>query len=232
MKRIFSFCIALLGAAATSAAAAYGIDGNNVTISLGSKGMVRLQVINANIIRVEATPEGRLPQKQSLIIVPQQEYKKFKVEEDGNAVIVSTDSIAAKVSKSDGQVVFVDHKGRIILSETKGGRTFTKYRVPDREIGRNNPDDNPATLLTEEQRTKMVVAAKVRQPRIGNLPRLRTASGGGIQLQRQERGAVSIQHESERAFRDEQPRICPALGQLFLGTLGKPVAIYATLSGI
>jgi len=154
MKRIFSFCIALLGAAATSAAAAYGIDGNNVTISLGSKGTVRLQVINSNIIRVEATPEGRLPQKQSLIIVPQQEYKKFKVEENGNAVIVSTDSIAAKVSKSDGQVVFVDHKGRIILSETKGGRTFTKYRVPDREIGRNNPDDNPATLLTEEQRTK------------------------------------------------------------------------------
>jgi alpha-D-xyloside xylohydrolase len=54
----------------------YTVSGQYVTIPVkkvkeGGAQVVRLQVVNDNIIRVQATPENKLPEKQSLIIVKQ-----------------------------------------------------------------------------------------------------------------------------------------------------------------
>ena len=59
--------LALLGAD-------YTVSGQYVTIPVkdvktGSPQMIRLQVVSDNIIRVQATSEAQLPEKQSLIVV-------------------------------------------------------------------------------------------------------------------------------------------------------------------
>ena len=54
----------------------YKVDGQFVTIPVekaktGGAKVVRLQVVNDNIIRVQATSKDQLPEKQSLMIVKQ-----------------------------------------------------------------------------------------------------------------------------------------------------------------
>lgn len=133
-------------------AADYTVSDNYVTIPLqspqnmGAKTM-RLQVINSRIVRVQASPETTFPTKQSLIILPQQAFTGFKVAQQGNDVVVTTADVKAMVDVRDGRVRFYDATGRQqYLAETAtGGKTFKRFRVPDREIGVDSH-------LTEAQR--------------------------------------------------------------------------------
>lgn len=124
-----------------SVAADYKQNGNSVTISVKnpsgqSARVVRLQVVNPNIIRVEATPEQDFPQKHSLMIVPQQPFSDFKVSETDGIVAVKTDRLTARVDVTDGRIVFLDKAGRTLLSEVRqGGKTFHRYTVPTENIG-------------------------------------------------------------------------------------------------
>lgn len=108
MNNLKSFLSALLLLMATAVNADdYTVNGGFVSINvknLVSNGpkVVRLQVINDNIIRVQATPEGALPQKESLIIVPQADFKNFTVKQDGNTVEVKTKNVKATVDAMTG----------------------------------------------------------------------------------------------------------------------------------
>ena len=117
--------------------------GNSVTITLdnpqknGAK-LVRLQVINDNIIRVQATSEGAFPQKPaSLMIVPQEGNKKspFTIGDAPDEVVVKTKNVKAVVNKKTGQVTFFDGKGNQLLKEAKDGKQFWPFTVPEREYG-------------------------------------------------------------------------------------------------
>jgi alpha-D-xyloside xylohydrolase len=120
-------------------AADYTVAGQFITIPVqqpqadGAK-VVRLQVVTDNIIRVQATSETQLPEKQSLIIVKQTAKPKFEVT-DGQLVRVKAANIEARVDKRTGQVLFYDAAGKLIIGESKKGKTFKPFRVPDREIG-------------------------------------------------------------------------------------------------
>ena len=120
-------------------AADYNVEGQMVTIPVkqvkenGAK-IVRLQVVTDNIIRVRATSEDALPEKQSLIIVKQTAKPKFEVT-DGQMVRVKAANIEARVDKQTGQVLFYDAAGKLIIKEAEQGKTFKPFRVPDREIG-------------------------------------------------------------------------------------------------
>ena len=105
---------------------------------------VRLQVMNDNIIRVEATPEDAFPSKTSLIIVPQNAKPAFSVKDENGKVTVEAKKVKAVVDKKTGEVNFFDAKGKLMLKEAKGGKTFQPFRVPEREIG--------VGTLTEEQK--------------------------------------------------------------------------------
>jgi alpha-D-xyloside xylohydrolase len=60
----------------------------------------------------------------------------FKVTENGGNVIVATSDIKAFVDENTGRITFKDAKGKTILGESSvGGKTFTPYIVPEREIG-------------------------------------------------------------------------------------------------
>lgn len=122
-------------------AAGYVKKGNAVTVSVsspeaGGARMVRLQVIGDRIIRVEATPEDAFAEKHSLIIVPQKAKARFTVSEADGRVTVRTAGVSATVSTATGRIEFRDAAGRLLLGETRqGGKTFTPFTVPAREIG-------------------------------------------------------------------------------------------------
>ena len=105
----------------------------------GETRVVSLEVVNDRIIRVRATGAAdKLPAKpQSLIVVPQVNTKapQFEVQESDEAVYVKTAEMKAVVDKETGAVSFFDKDGKRLLGESKDGKRFWPYRVPDREIG-------------------------------------------------------------------------------------------------
>ena len=140
MIKLRTISLALLSVMATVMTATdYTVSGQYVTIPVkkvkeGGAQVVRLQVVNDNIIRVQATPEDRLSEKQSLIIVRQTQTPKFTVT-DGDEVCVKAAGVEARVDKNTGGVTFYDGNGKLLLKEAKNGKTFKPFRVPDREIG-------------------------------------------------------------------------------------------------
>ncbi len=98
--------------------------------------LVKLEVVNDDIIRVSATPEADFPDRESLVIVPEINRKSsFVVSETKNSVDLSTENIRASVSLTNGSITFFDLKNNILLQEViGGGKTFTPIEV-DRSTG-------------------------------------------------------------------------------------------------
>ena len=91
MKRIMIFVSALL-LSSTMMAAEVQTNGNNVTIRPdgGQAKVIKLEVMNDNIIRVRATSKDALPVKPaSLMIVPQSAPAKgYTITDEGGNVVV------------------------------------------------------------------------------------------------------------------------------------------------
>lgn len=142
--------VAWMGLALAACSQGVQTSGNSVTLKVdnpqdnGAR-LVRLEVIDDDIIRVQATAEKSFPKKhESLIVVPQQGTTDFDVVETDSTVTVSTKKVSAVVNRLTGRIEFLKD-GKVILAETKtDGKTFTPFRVPDREIGIGE--------LTEEER--------------------------------------------------------------------------------
>ena len=116
-------------------------NGNYLTVQLKQHqnygpSQIRLQVVGDRIIRVQATAEQSFRNKQSLIIVPQKGKANYKVEEQGDELIITTAAMRAVLNEATGQITFYDLKDQVLLKEVaQGGKTFKPFTVPDREIG-------------------------------------------------------------------------------------------------
>lgn len=132
---------ALILGAMGAQAADFVQNGNFLTVQLKQHqnygpSQIRLQVVNDRIIRVQATAEQSFRSKQSLIIVPQNSKAKYKVEEQGDDLIITTAAMRAVLNEATGQITFYDLKDQVLLKEVaQGGKTFKPFTVPDREIG-------------------------------------------------------------------------------------------------
>ena len=132
---------ALILGAMGAQAADFVQNGNFLTVQLKQHqnygpSQIRLQVVNDRIIRVQATAEQSFRNKQSLIIVPQKGKANYKVEEQGDELIITTAAMRAVLNEATGQITFYDLKGQVLLNEVaQGGKTFKPFTVPDREIG-------------------------------------------------------------------------------------------------
>ena len=151
MKRIFLLGSVLL-AAMTSLAADVQTSENQVTIRPdgGQAKVIRLEVMNDNIIRVRATSKETLPQKPaSLMIVPQTAPARgsYTVTDEGEKVVVKAKNVKAVVSKATGDITFFDSAGKQLLQETKEGKKFWDFTVPEREFGAKG-----GAVLTEEMK--------------------------------------------------------------------------------
>jgi alpha-D-xyloside xylohydrolase len=132
-------------AATAMLAADYTVDGQYVTIPVketkaGGAQLVRLQVVNDRIIRVQATSKAQLPEKQSLMIVAQTQKPKFDVYSLDNTdeVWVKAAKVMAKVNTGSGQITFYDEQERELLKESNDGKKFWDFTVPERELGMRN----------------------------------------------------------------------------------------------
>ena len=141
MKKLqFLLSAIMLLTASVADAAGFERNGNTVTVQVakpqndGAR-VVRLEVVNENIIRVRATSEEVLPEKKSLIIVPQKTKPQFEVSEDDKGVSVKAANVCAVVDKATGDVAFYDAQGKKLLKEAKNGKSFKHFRVPERELG-------------------------------------------------------------------------------------------------
>ena len=115
-------------------------SGNYVTIRPdgGQAKVIRLEVMNDNIIRVRATSKDALPEKPaSLMIVPQTAPVKgsYTMGEEGGVVVVKAKNVKAVVQKATGEVTFFDAIGNQLLKEAKDGKRFWDFTVPERELG-------------------------------------------------------------------------------------------------
>ena len=102
----------------------------------GQAKVIRLEVINDNIIRVRATSKDELPVKpQSLMVVKQQLPAKgsYSIEEDDETVTVKARNVRVVVSKKTGHTSYYDSKGMSLANED--GKQFWDYTVPERELG-------------------------------------------------------------------------------------------------
>ena len=143
MRRRLFFLAYFMMAALMGRAAIVDINGNTVTIRPdgGKAKVVRLEVVNENIIRVRATSKDELPVKpQSLIILPQQAPAKnsFSIEESADSVYVIAKHVRAVVGKANGDVSYYDGEGkkRLLKEMAEGaGKQFWDFTVPERELG-------------------------------------------------------------------------------------------------
>ena len=132
---------ALILGAMGAQAADFVQNGNYLTVQLKQHqnygpSQIRLQVVSDRIIRVQATAEQSFRSKQSLIIVPQKGKANYKVEEQGDDLIITTAAMRAVLNEATGQITFYDLKNQVLLKEVaQGGKTFKPFTVPDREIG-------------------------------------------------------------------------------------------------
>lgn len=139
-KTLFVTAALILGTMGAQAAG-FVQKGNYLTVLLKQHqnygpSQIRLQVVNDRIIRVQATAEQGFRSKQSLIIVPQNSKAKYKVEEQGDDLIITTAAMRAVLNEATGQITFYDLKDQVLLKEVaQGGKTFKPFTVPDREIG-------------------------------------------------------------------------------------------------
>ncbi len=91
--------------------------------------LVRLEVVSNNIIHVTATPERRLQDPGTLMIVPQDDNVRFSVMQTGDSVILSTDLLKAGVKMTTGEVWFSDLYGQVYLQEQHGGgKSYTPIK--------------------------------------------------------------------------------------------------------
>ena len=114
-------------------------SGNSVTIRPdgGQAKVVRLEVINDNIIRVRATSKETLPEKPaSLMIVPQvAPPKDVDIDDDDDKVTIKAKNVKAVVDTETGGIAFFDANGKELLKEAKDGKQFWDFTVPERELG-------------------------------------------------------------------------------------------------
>jgi alpha-D-xyloside xylohydrolase len=136
---------------------------NGIIVKLKTKSnsdakLLRLIVINDEIIRVSTTPENKFTDRKSLVInYNSDSLNNFSTKVDNDNIELETAKIKAIVSKKTGAVVFVDKKGNAILRESdKNDKTFVPVSV-DNTTGYSfcqafeSPDDEAFYGLGQHQ---------------------------------------------------------------------------------
>lgn len=133
LARSLAVSLLLVAASASAQQINRSADGVVVVPAMPGAAPVRLQVVDAGIIRVSADPDGDFQRSTSLMRVPVQGTTSFTVEQLGDVVSLKTAKVTATVSTTDGHVSFADASGKPVLSEVAGGRSFSPITVDGRQ---------------------------------------------------------------------------------------------------
>ncbi|SFA40974.1 alpha-D-xyloside xylohydrolase [Pedobacter suwonensis] len=130
MKRFAFFILFLLVTTKLLAVDAVETLQNGIKVhpKTGAAKTIEINVINSQIIRVQASPQNKIPQVKSLCVLPGlQSNAAFKVTQNASFAQLSTQDITVKISLVSGQISFTDRAGKVLLQETK--RTFSPIAV-------------------------------------------------------------------------------------------------------
>ncbi len=94
----------------------YTVDSTGVTFTVGSNTM-RLQICQADIIRVQYASGSSIPAKTSLSVNATWPTPSFCVADASSTVTITTSRMNAKVNTTSGVVTFTDLTGNVILAE-------------------------------------------------------------------------------------------------------------------
>ncbi|KAF1721833.1 TIM-barrel domain-containing protein [Pseudoxanthomonas wuyuanensis] len=122
----------LAGCGGDKAGQAYEKTDNGVIVRPSQEGAapVRLQVVDAGIIRVSADPDGDFQRSPSLMRVGDgKSDAAFEVDSADGTLRLTTAEVTAEVSLQSGRVSFLDKQGKPMLSEVEGGRSFEPLEV-------------------------------------------------------------------------------------------------------
>ena len=99
-------------------------------------GMLKIEVISDNILHIVAAPEKTFSERPSLIIDKTKWHKSdFSVTEKSDQIILSTEKLSAKISKTNGELGFFDSRGQAIINEpVSGGRVITPAEVMGEQV--------------------------------------------------------------------------------------------------
>ena len=126
-----------LAALAVCCTPQYTLEERGITVRIpepapGQPANVRLTVYDAGIIRVEATPADTFPVRKSLAVTGVPDDDTFLVREEGNSVVLSTNSLKVKVDNK-GRISFYDIEDNLYLREAACGKTFEPVEVEGRQ---------------------------------------------------------------------------------------------------
>jgi alpha-D-xyloside xylohydrolase len=94
----------------------FSVDATGVTFTVNG-GLLRLQVCQDDILRVEYTTASSIPMKTSLSVNATWGTPRFCVSDSGGTVTITTAALKANVATTTGLVTFVDLAGNVLLSE-------------------------------------------------------------------------------------------------------------------
>lgn len=97
---------------------------------------IRLQVISDKIIHVVASPADTFSTAKSLIVLPDLKVAPdWKLEEGDNQVTLVTKSLRTQITLDNGEIIFSDTAGKVLLREQQGGgKTFTPDTVDNQRM--------------------------------------------------------------------------------------------------
>ena len=89
----------------------------NTVVVPCENGTVRLQVISPEIVRVSVSPDRKFRDRKSLVVLPQEGCKDFKLSKEAGRVVLSTSALSVEVSKADGTLQFFKADGTPLASD-------------------------------------------------------------------------------------------------------------------
>ncbi len=91
-----------------------------------NKGSMLLNVIDDRTIEIKYTIFDSMPEKKSLVILPQKApVKTFAVKEEGSNIIIITSQLNVSIDKNTSAITYSDHNKNIILAEaTNNGKAM------------------------------------------------------------------------------------------------------------
>jgi alpha-D-xyloside xylohydrolase len=87
-----------------------------VSVNTGA-GLLRLEVVSPEIVRVSAAKDGRFSDRQSLAVLPQEGCTDFEVSEAMGVVHLTTKALAVDIYKADGSIRFYDGEGNVLADD-------------------------------------------------------------------------------------------------------------------
>ena len=80
-------------------------------------GLVRLEVVSPEIVRVSAARDGKFSDRKSLAVLPQKGCTDFEVSDAMGVVHLTTKALAVDVYKADGSIRFYDGEGNVLADD-------------------------------------------------------------------------------------------------------------------